>query len=154
MSGTIPLAGLTRCRPPSAFSWPTTRRPFGRPRETVLEVARDFEIVGEVHVIGEEAVEAVAEHLLPDLVVMDVKMDGNRGRRGDAADPPPRPGTLVVLVSSYRSEDVRETRRRVWGARLRPEGPLQRVDAQGTLLPAPSGRPSWERYRAPPLRGG
>ena len=78
--------------------------PFRRAARDVLEVARDFEIVGEV-TSGEEAVEAAAS-LRPDLVVMDLKMEGIGGIEATRQILAARPETLVVLVSSYRPEDV------------------------------------------------
>ena len=51
--------------------------PFRNAARAVLEIAQDFEVVGEV-TSGEEAVDA-AVTLRPDLVVMDVKMDGIGG---------------------------------------------------------------------------
>ena len=44
--------------------------------------------------------------LRPDLVVMDVKMDGIGGIEATRRILASRPQTVVVLVSSYRSEDV------------------------------------------------
>lgn len=78
--------------------------PFRKAARAVLEVARDFEIVGEA-TSGEEAVDA-AELLRPDLVVMDVKMEGIGGVEAARQILAARPETLVVLVSSYRPEDV------------------------------------------------
>jgi DNA-binding NarL/FixJ family response regulator len=78
--------------------------PFRKAARAVLEVAPDFEVVGEV-TSGEDAVEE-AELLRPDLVVMDVKMNGIGGVEAARRILAVRPETLVVLVSSYRSEDV------------------------------------------------
>jgi two-component system invasion response regulator UvrY len=78
--------------------------PFRKAARAVLEVAPEFEVVGEV-TSGEEAVNE-AELLLPDLVVMDVKMNGIGGVEATRRILAARPETLVVLVSSYRSEDV------------------------------------------------
>jgi DNA-binding NarL/FixJ family response regulator len=78
--------------------------PFRKAARAVLEVAPEFEVVGEV-TSGEEAVEE-AELLRPDLVVMDVKMNGIGGVEATRRILAARPETLVVLVSSYRSEDV------------------------------------------------
>jgi len=78
--------------------------PFRKAARAVLEVAPDFEVVGEV-TSGEEAVEE-AQLLQPDLVVMDVKMNGIGGVEATRRILAARPETLVVLVSSYRSEDV------------------------------------------------
>ena len=78
--------------------------PFRKAARAVLEIAPEFEVVGEV-TSGEEAVEE-AELLRPDLVVMDVKMNGIGGIEATRRILAARPQTLVVLVSSYRSEDV------------------------------------------------
>ena len=78
--------------------------PFRKAARAVLDVAPEFEVVGEV-TSGEEAVEE-AELLRPDLVVMDVKMNGIGGVEATRRILAARPETLVVLVSSYRSEDV------------------------------------------------
>lgn len=80
--------------------------PFRKAARAVIEVTRDLEIVGEV-TSGEEAVDA-AELLRPDLVVMDVKMEGIGGVEATRQILAARPETLVVLVSSYRPEDVPE----------------------------------------------
>jgi DNA-binding NarL/FixJ family response regulator len=81
--------------------------PFRNAARAVLEVAPDFEIVGEV-TSGEEAVDAAAT-LEPDLVVMDLKMEGIGGIEATRQILASRPETLVVLVSSYRLEDVPKT---------------------------------------------
>jgi two-component system invasion response regulator UvrY len=78
--------------------------PFRKAARAVLEIAPEFEVVGEV-TSGEEAVDE-AELLRPDLVVMDVKMNGIGGVEATRRILAARPETLVVLVSSYRSEDV------------------------------------------------
>ena len=78
--------------------------PFRQAARDVLQAARDFEIVGEV-TSGEDAVDA-AETLGPDLVVMDVKMDGVGGIEATRQILAIRPETVIVLVSSYRPEDV------------------------------------------------
>jgi two-component system, NarL family, invasion response regulator UvrY len=78
--------------------------PFRKAARAVLDVAPEFEVVGEV-TSGEDAVDE-AELLRPDLVVMDVKMNGIGGIEATRRILAARPETLVVLVSSYRSEDV------------------------------------------------
>jgi DNA-binding NarL/FixJ family response regulator len=80
--------------------------PFRKAARAVLEAARDFEIVGEV-TSGEDAVDA-AQLLQPDLVVMDVRMEGIGGVEGARQVLAARPETLVVLVSSYQPEDIRK----------------------------------------------
>lgn len=78
--------------------------PFRQAARDVLEATRDFEIVGEV-TSGEDAVDA-AELLGPDLVVMDLKMERVGGVEATRQILAARPQTVVVLVSSYRPEDV------------------------------------------------
>jgi two-component system, NarL family, invasion response regulator UvrY len=78
--------------------------PFRRAARAVLSAMVEFELVGEA-TSGEEAVDAAAR-LTPDLVLMDVHMRGIGGieaaRRIHAA----QPATKVVLVSSYRGDDI------------------------------------------------
>lgn len=78
--------------------------PFRRAARDVLEATRDFEVVGEV-TSGEDAV-AAAENLGPDLVIMDLKMERVGGIEATQQILAVRPETVVVLVSSYRPEDV------------------------------------------------
>ena len=78
--------------------------PFRKAARTVLEVTCEYEVVGEV-TSGEEAVDAI-EALAPDVVLMDVKMGGIGGIEATRRILAARPETLVVLVSSYREEDV------------------------------------------------
>ena len=122
--------------------------PFRNAARAVLEIAQEFEVVGEV-TSGEEAVDA-AVTLRPDLVVMDVKMDGIGGIEATRRILASRPQTVVVLVSSYRSEDVPERCRRVRSAGLCPEGPVQRVSAQGSPV-GPGGNPSSDKYASTAL---
>ena len=78
--------------------------PFRKAARAILEVAHNFEVVSEV-TSGEEAVDA-AQALQPDLVVMDLKMPGIGGIEATRQIVAARPETVVVLVSSYRPEDV------------------------------------------------
>ena len=63
-----------------------------------------FEIVGEA-ASGEEAVAAAAS-LVPDLVLMDIKMPGIGGIEATRRIVEARPETLAVLLSTYRAEDL------------------------------------------------
>jgi pilus assembly protein CpaE len=78
--------------------------PFRKAVRAVVGVMPDFELVGEV-TSGEEAVSAAAS-LKPDLILMDVHMDGIGGIEATRRITSQRPATIVVLVSSYRAEDL------------------------------------------------
>ena len=80
------------------------RAPFRRAARAVLEATPGFEIVGEA-MSGEEAV-ALAESLEPDLVLMDINMDGIGGIEATRRIAEARPQTVTVLLSSYREEDL------------------------------------------------
>ena len=73
--------------------------PFLRAARAVLGEAAGFELIAEA-TSGEEAV-AVARELKPDLVLMDVNMDGMGGVEATRRIVASRPGTVVVLLSSY-----------------------------------------------------
>jgi two-component system, NarL family, invasion response regulator UvrY len=78
--------------------------PFRKAARAVLDVLPEFELVEEVG-SGEAAVDA-AVSLEPDLVLMDVQMEGIGGIEAARRILAARPETLVVLVSSHRAEDV------------------------------------------------
>jgi len=78
--------------------------PFRRAVRAVLGAMTEFELVGE-STSGEEAVSA-ASTLRPDLVLMDVHMTGLDGIEATRLIAAERPATMVVLVSSYRAEDL------------------------------------------------
>jgi two-component system, NarL family, invasion response regulator UvrY len=78
--------------------------PFRKAAGAVVQFLPDFELVGEAR-SGEEAVAEAAE-LKPDLVLMDVHMQGIDGFDATRQIVAARPETIVVLVSSYRPEDV------------------------------------------------
>jgi DNA-binding NarL/FixJ family response regulator len=76
--------------------------PFRRAARAVLGEAPGFDLVAEA-TSGEEAV-AVARKLAPDLVLMDVNMRGIGGIEASRRIVADRPGTVVILLSSYRDE--------------------------------------------------
>jgi DNA-binding NarL/FixJ family response regulator len=78
--------------------------PFRKAARAVLDALPDFELVGEAR-SGEEAVAAVAA-LEPDLVLMDVHMEELDGIEATRRIVAARPDVAVILVSSYRTEDV------------------------------------------------
>jgi two-component system, NarL family, invasion response regulator UvrY len=78
--------------------------PFRRAARAVLGALPDFELVAEV-ASGEEAVEA-ATNLEPELVLMDMHMQGIGGVEATRRIVAERPDAVVVLVSSYRAEEL------------------------------------------------
>jgi two-component system, NarL family, invasion response regulator UvrY len=78
--------------------------PFRAVARTVIDIAAGFTVVGEA-ASGEEAVEMAAA-LHPSMVLMDINLPGINGieatRRIVAADP----GTVVVMLSTYRADDL------------------------------------------------
>ncbi len=78
--------------------------PFRRAAAAVIAATPGFEVAGEAE-SAEEAVDLAAS-LDPELVVMDITMPGIGGvdatRRITAA----QPETVVMLVSTYRSDDL------------------------------------------------
>jgi DNA-binding NarL/FixJ family response regulator len=88
--------------------------PFRIAARAVVRATAGFEVVGEAK-SGEEAVDQ-AGAVSPDLVLMDINMEGIGGieatRRITEAHPPIR----VVLLSTYDSEDLPDDARRCGAA--------------------------------------
>lgn len=83
--------------------------PFRAAERAVLSRLPGFSLVAEA-ASGEEAVE-LAETLAPDLVLMDINMgavDGIEATRRIVAG---RPGTKVILVSTYTLDELPATAR-------------------------------------------
>jgi len=78
--------------------------PFRMAARTVVGVTPGFEVVGEAK-SGEEAVEQVAT-LHPELVLMDINMDGISGIEATRRITAEHPGTKVILLSTYDEEDL------------------------------------------------
>ena len=78
--------------------------PFRRAAATVVNVTSGFEVVGEAG-SGEEAVELVRDRL-PQLVLMDINMGGISGIEATRRIVSTRPGTVVVLLSTYQAADL------------------------------------------------
>ena len=78
--------------------------PFRNAARAVLEAMIEFELVGEA-ASGEGAVEAAAR-LGPDLVLMDVHMEGIGGVEAARRIRTAQPDASVILLSSYRAEDL------------------------------------------------
>jgi len=69
---------------------------------SVLSTQADFEVVGEAS-NGEEAI-AAASRLMPDLVLMDLRMPAKNGVDASAAILAERPSTRVVVLTTYASD--------------------------------------------------
>ena len=78
--------------------------PFRGAARAVLQMAAGFELVGEAE-SGEEAVE-MATTLAPALVLMDINMTGISGIEATRQITAGHPDTMVVLLSTYRLEDL------------------------------------------------
>ena len=78
--------------------------PFRQAARAVVNVTPGFEVVAEAE-SGEEAVE-LAHTLEPDVVLMDVHLPGMDGMSACRAIVEDHPATTVLLLSTYREEDV------------------------------------------------
>ncbi len=83
--------------------------PFRDAARAVLSRVDGFELVAEV-ASGEEAV-TVSRELQPDLVLMDINMGELDGIEATRLITDARPATKVILVSTYRLEDLPLTAR-------------------------------------------
>ncbi|MDQ4097727.1 MAG: response regulator transcription factor [Actinomycetota bacterium] len=88
--------------------------PFRLAAAAVVSATPGFRVVGEA-VSGEEAVETAAR-LQPDLVLMDINMDGMNGIDATREIVLAQPGTVVVLLSTYQQRDVPAEARQVGAA--------------------------------------
>lgn len=78
--------------------------PFRRAARAVLGRMEGFEVVGEAHT-GEEAV-SLADSLAPALVLMDINLPDIDGIEATRRIVRSRPATVVVLVSTYRADNL------------------------------------------------
>jgi two-component system, NarL family, invasion response regulator UvrY len=78
--------------------------PFRMAARSVVGVTPGFEVVGEAK-SGEEAIEQVAA-LHPQLVLMDINMDGISGIEATRRITTDHPGVGVILLSTYDEEDL------------------------------------------------
>jgi DNA-binding NarL/FixJ family response regulator len=78
--------------------------PFRRAAAAVVAMTPGFEVVGQAH-SGEEAVE-LAEQLHPDVVLMDINMEGIGGIEATRRITAAHRDTVVVLLSTYREADL------------------------------------------------
>jgi two-component system, NarL family, invasion response regulator UvrY len=78
--------------------------PFRRAARAVIGATPGFEVVAEAET-GEDAVALAAEHH-PKLVLMDINMPGINGIEATSRITRAHPGTVVLLVSTYRAEDL------------------------------------------------
>jgi len=78
--------------------------PFRMAARSVVGVTPGFEVVGEAK-SGEQAVEEV-ESLHPQLVLMDINMDGISGIEATRRITTAHPDIGVILLSTYDAEDL------------------------------------------------
>ncbi|HRA84210.1 MAG TPA: response regulator transcription factor [Ilumatobacteraceae bacterium] len=78
--------------------------PFRAAARAVVGRIAEFELVSDA-ASGEEAV-ALADALLPDLVLMDINMDGIDGIEATRRIVSAHPGIRVVLLSTYDLADL------------------------------------------------
>ena len=78
--------------------------PFRRAARAVLAATPGFDAVGEAE-SGEQALDLV-DSLSPALVLMDINMPGIDGIEASRRIVDGHPGTVVFLLSTYRSDDL------------------------------------------------
>jgi DNA-binding NarL/FixJ family response regulator len=93
----------------------------------MLAASADFQLVGEA-TSGEQAV-TLARALRPDLVLMDITMDGIGGIAAARSIHETHPETATVLVSTYREEDLPRGARTCGAA-----GYLHKAELAATVL--------------------
>ena len=78
--------------------------PFRRAARAMLAASAEYQVVGEA-TSGEQAV-TLADALHPDLVLMDITMDGIGGIAAARSISETHPDTVTILVSTYREGDL------------------------------------------------
>jgi DNA-binding NarL/FixJ family response regulator len=78
--------------------------PFRRAARSLLAASAEYELVGEA-TSGEQAV-TLTDLLHPDLVLMDITMDGIGGIAAARSITDAHPDTATILVSTYREGDL------------------------------------------------
>ena len=78
--------------------------PFRRAARAMLAASAEFQVVGEA-TSGEQAV-TLTDALRPDLVLMDITMDGIGGIEAARSINEAHPDTATILVSTYREGDL------------------------------------------------
>jgi DNA-binding NarL/FixJ family response regulator len=78
------------------------QQPFREAARALIEVAPDFEWVGEA-ISGESAIE-MATLVRPDVILMDVHLPGISGLQATVSIVARNPGVVVVLVSASAPE--------------------------------------------------
>jgi two-component system invasion response regulator UvrY len=124
--------------------------PFRKAAAAVLGHLPDFELIGEAR-SGEEAVSAVATSE-PDLVLMDVHMAGIDGFEAARRIVAAHPATVVILVSSYRTEDVEAAAAEAGALAFLPKDQFG-ARSLSELWSSRAGRPVPPGTREPPSPG-
>jgi two-component system, NarL family, invasion response regulator UvrY len=81
--------------------------PFRSAARTLVRILSGWQVVGEA-ISGEQAVALAAEHR-PAVVLMDINLPGIDGYEATRRILRDRPGTAVVLLSTYAEADLPET---------------------------------------------
>jgi two-component system invasion response regulator UvrY len=89
--------------------------PFRDVARTVVMVSPGFDVVAEA-ASGEEAVTAALEQE-PQLVLMDINLPGINGLEATRQIVDARPGTIVILLSTYTRDDLPDDARNCGAAR-------------------------------------
>ena len=113
--------------------------PFRAVARAVIDRVPEFSLVGESD-SGESAV-MLAEQLHPDLVLMDINMGGMDGLEATRLITGARPGTIVILVSTYAESDLPPGARRCGAAAYVNKDDL-----------SPAAAPPWEARGDPAWR--